>query len=69
MNRTDLATIRAMFDAFVDPIILLDEHGNILQFNRAARARFGNEHLGARADSILNTPQIQIGRASCRERV
>lgn len=58
MNRTDLATIRAMFDAFVDPIILLDEQANILQFNRSARERFGENHIGQPAQTILNSPYI-----------
>lgn len=58
MNRTDLATIRAMFDAFVDPIILLDDAGKILQLNRSAKTRFGEDHIGEPAETILSTPQL-----------
>ncbi len=56
MNRTDLATIRAMFDAFVDPIILLDDAGKIIQLNRSAKERFGEAHIGNYAENILSTP-------------
>lgn len=58
MNRTDLATIRAMFDAFVDPILLLDEQRHVLQVNRSARERLGQDITGKPLSSLIETPQI-----------
>lgn len=60
MNRTDLATIRAMFDAFVDPLLLLDESQRILQVNQSAKARFKSMEIGADIRTIIDTPPLQV---------
>jgi len=58
MNRTDLATIRAMFDAFVDPLILIDSDQNILQLNAAGKRLFGQSALSQPIRHFLGSPQV-----------
>lgn len=57
MNRADLATIRAMFDAFVDPLLLLDSGQKVLRLNGSARRLFGDTAIGQPARRLLGSPQ------------
>jgi two-component system phosphate regulon sensor histidine kinase PhoR len=57
MNRADLSTIRAMFDAFVDPLLLLDSDQEVIRLNGAAKKLFGTEAVGKSARKLLNSPQ------------
>jgi two-component system, OmpR family, phosphate regulon sensor histidine kinase PhoR len=57
MNRADLATIRAMFDAFVDPLLLLDCDQKVLRLNGSAKKLFGDAAIGQPARRLLGSPQ------------
>lgn len=58
MNRADLATIRAIFDIFVDPLILLDGQRHILRLNEAGKRKFGSHVVGHDLSLALRSPQI-----------
>lgn len=58
MNRADLSTIRAIFDVFVDPLILLDGQRRILRLNEAGKARFGGHVSGQDLSLALRSPQV-----------
>jgi two-component system, OmpR family, phosphate regulon sensor histidine kinase PhoR len=58
MNRTDLATIRAMFDAFVDPLFLLDKDSKVLRYNSASKRVFGPDLAGRAIATLISTPQV-----------
>ncbi len=57
MNRADLSTIRAIFDAFSDPLLLLDAVGTVLRQNSSARRVLGDV-AGAKMSSVISSPQI-----------
>ena len=53
------AELRALFDAAVDAIVVADEEGRILAFNRAAERVFGHsaeEAIGNRVDILMPEP-------------
>ncbi len=61
MNKSDLATIRAIFDVFVDPLILIDGHRHILRLNEAGRKKFGTHVIGHDASMAIRNPQVLAG--------
>ena len=59
MKRLDLTTVRAIFDGFADPLILVDGAGNILRTNRQGYALFGLECVGTPIIHHLKSPVVQ----------
>jgi two-component system phosphate regulon sensor histidine kinase PhoR len=58
MNRADLATIRAIFDAFVDPLFLLDKQAKVLRANSAAKRVFVSDLIDQPISKLITTPQL-----------
>ena len=58
MNLADLATIRALFDAFADPIFLVDSERRIIRGNKAALSRFGGDITGQDFSLAVRSPQV-----------
>lgn len=58
MNRADIATVRAMFEAFVDPLLLLDGEMRVIRFNRSGEIHFGKSAVGQHVSRLISTPQL-----------
>ena len=58
MNREELSIIRAMFDAFVDPLLLLDSSGQVVRLNANAAKLFGTKGQGRNIDHVIRLPQL-----------
>jgi PAS domain S-box-containing protein len=53
---------RAVLDAALDAVVMIDERGRILEFNRAAEAMFGHERadlLGSQMAEVLVPPSLR----------
>lgn len=60
MNRTDLATLRAMFDTFVDPILLLDQQARVLRMNESGQRLFTRQARHARLDAVISDEGLNV---------
>lgn len=63
------AELRALFDAAVDAMVVIDEEGTILAFNRAAERMFGHaadEAVGGPVEILMPEPDRTMHRAYMR---
>lgn len=69
--RESMARKRAIFDAALDCIVVADQQGRIIDFNRAAEKTFGyrrDDVLGQNMDELLFSPETRALTKQNRER-